>query len=132
MKRTLATMLLSLPALCPAETRPNPPCSNWPTSMAQVELRNAGILGDIDASKTRAVQLASGEIGKYKDGTQLWREVYHVTFQEKNGAEVKVITVSNAGEEECSMSDVEVFVVSRHLPPGDPVIKELDDPARKH
>jgi hypothetical protein len=35
--------------------------------------------------------------------------------QVKFGEVVEVITVSQASNEECSMSDVDVFVVSKHL-----------------
>ncbi|MGF6934318.1 hypothetical protein OKW41_003457 [Paraburkholderia sp. UCT70] len=115
MKRTFAVLLLSLPALCLAQGRPNPPCDGWPTNIAENSLKNAGMLGNIDYTKTQAVQLASEKIGKDEDGEQLWREVYHITFHEKNGNKVKVIAVNDAGEFECSMSAVEVFVVSKHL-----------------
>ncbi|WP_233804944.1 hypothetical protein [Paraburkholderia sp. HP33-1] len=129
MKRALAALLLSLPALCLAQGRPNPPCDRWPTNIAENSLKDAGMLGNIDYTKTQAVQLASEKIGKYEDGEQMWREVYHITFHEKNGNKVKVITVNDAGEFECSMSSVEVFVVSKHLLPGvenDRMFKQIE------
>ncbi|MGF6733239.1 hypothetical protein OKW50_005384 [Paraburkholderia youngii] len=117
MKRTVVALLLSLPALlCAAQSQPEPQCDRWPTNIAEGRLKKAGLLGNIDYTKTKAVQLASEKIGKSEDGEQLRREVYHITFHEENGDKVKVIAVNDAGEFECSMSAVEVFVVSRHLP----------------
>jgi hypothetical protein len=66
----------------------------------------------IDFSKTRTVRLASENTGK-----DLWRQVYRVTFTKKSGALLEAIAVHDASQEECSMSGVEVFVVSRHLNP---------------
>ncbi|MGF6964914.1 hypothetical protein OKW43_001919 [Paraburkholderia sp. WC7.3g] len=64
MKHALAVPLLSLPALCLAQSRPNPPCDRWPTNIAENSLKSAGMLGSIDYTKTQAVQLASEKIGK--------------------------------------------------------------------
>ncbi|MEX3857548.1 hypothetical protein QF001_002537 [Paraburkholderia youngii] len=129
MKHIFAVLLLSLPALCLSQGRPNPPCDRWPTNIAENSLKDAGMIGSIDYTKTQAVQLASEKIGKSEDGEQLWREVYHITFHEKNGNKVKVITVDDAGEFECSMSSVEVFVVSKHLLPraeNDRMFKQIE------
>ncbi|MCC8392657.1 hypothetical protein LJ656_08655 [Paraburkholderia sp. MMS20-SJTR3] len=126
MKRSFLLTLLLLPALCLAES---PQCDRYPTNVAEIALRNSGFLkpGYIDYSKIKAVRLASEKTGKDEDGDQLWRQVYHITFHEKSGKRVSVITASDAGSEECSMSQVEVFVVAVHLPLVDPLIKELDD-----
>ncbi|MCC8394734.1 hypothetical protein LJ656_19250 [Paraburkholderia sp. MMS20-SJTR3] len=129
MKRALTVLLLSLPVLCPAQGRPNPPCDRWPTNIAENSLKDAGMLGNIDYTKTQAVQLSSEKIGKSEDGEQLWREVYHITFHEKGGKKIKVIAVNDAGEFECSMSAVEVFVVSNHLLPkveSDRMFKQIE------
>jgi hypothetical protein len=129
MRHALAVLLLSLPALCLAQGRPNPPCDKWPTNIAEGRLKSAGMLGSVDYTKTEAVQLASEKIGKYEDGEQMWREVYHITFQEKNGNKIKVIAVNEAaGEFECSIGGVDVFIVSGHLPSrdADRVFKQIE------
>ncbi|APA88318.1 hypothetical protein BJG93_23365 [Paraburkholderia sprentiae WSM5005] len=125
MRRAFAIMLLSLPALCLAKS---PPCDRYPTNVAEVALTNERLTdpAKIDHSKTRAVQLASEKIGKDEDGEQLWRQVYHITFYEKGGKEFKVITVGEAAWSECSMSAVEVFVVSRHSPPVHRLFKDIE------
>jgi hypothetical protein len=107
--RYLAVLLVSLPGVCLAAS---PPCASWPTNMALVHLKNAGIADPtkIDESKTKAVRLASEKVGK-----DLYRQVYDITFYEKTGSKVEVITSSEASNEECSMSGVDVFVVSRRL-----------------
>jgi hypothetical protein len=56
------------------------------------------------------VRLASEKVGK-----DLYRQVYDITFYEKTGSKIEVITSSKASNEECSMSGVDVFVVSRRL-----------------
>jgi len=80
--------------------------------MAFVRLKNAGLTDNdkIDFRKTKTVRLASERIGD-----DLYRQVHHVVFTEKSGGTIEVITASDASSEECSMSDVEVFVISRRL-----------------
>jgi len=109
----LAVALLAL--LSGPASAKDPDCAapdNWPTNMAFVHLKNAGITANdkIDFSKTRTVRLASEKIGK-----NLYRQIHHVTFTKKSGATIEVITSNDASSEECSMSGVDVFVVSRHL-----------------
>jgi hypothetical protein len=102
-----------------AQTQPEkthgPDCSGgWPTDMAFVHLKNAGLVDNesIDFSKTKTLRLASENAGK-----DLWHQVYQVTFIKKSGAVLEAIAVHDASQEECSMSGVEVFVVSQHLNP---------------
>lgn len=118
MRHHLTALLLSLPGLCLAGTHTgSPPCTNWPESMALVHLKNAGITDPtkIDESKTRIIRLASEKIGK-----DLYRQVYDITFVEKGGTRVEVVTSNKASWQECSMSGVDVFVVSRHIGGPDP------------
>ena len=80
--------------------------------MAFVYLKNAGIIKnmELDFNKTKTTKLASEKIGK-----ELYRQVHLVIFYKKTGGQVFVITVNNASNEECSMSDVDVYVVSKQL-----------------
>jgi hypothetical protein len=86
--------------------------NNWAPSMAFVHLKNAGLIYNdtTDFTKTKVVRLASEKIGK-----DLYRQVHLVIFTEKSGNKIEVITVNDASHEECSMSGVEVFVVSKQL-----------------
>jgi hypothetical protein len=93
----------------------DPDCSGterWPTKMAFVHLKNAGITDNekLDFTKTKTVRLASERIGN-----DLFRQIHHVTFTEKTGNTIEVIAVNNASSEECSMSGVDVFVISKHV-----------------
>lgn len=85
---------------------------SWPASMAFSHLRNAGLTNfdGVDFAKTQVVRLASEQIGK-----DLYRQLHDITFTEKSGAVIEVITMNDASHEECSMSGVDVFVVARHL-----------------
>ncbi|MCC8392391.1 hypothetical protein LJ656_07300 [Paraburkholderia sp. MMS20-SJTR3] len=133
MKRAFAALLLSLPALCLAELKPKtfPPCDNWPTRLAEGQLKRNGILGNIDDSRTRAVLVSNEKIGKYEDGQQMWRQVYHITFHDKSGRVIDVMTVSDAGEFECSLTGADVFVVTQHYPSEEHLIKGLDYSGKK-
>jgi len=90
-----------------------PDCSGgWPTNMAQASLKNAGLLdnSEIDLAKTRTTRLASESVGK-----DLWRQVYFVTFFKRSGEKIQAVVVHDASIEECSMTGVQVYVVSRLL-----------------
>jgi hypothetical protein len=95
----------------------DPQCSGvdgWFTSMAHVHLKNAGLITNeaVDFTKTKAVRLASEKIGGDR-----YRQVHLVTFTEKSGGTIQAITLGDASSEECSMTGVKVFVVSRILGP---------------
>lgn len=109
--RTSIAILLLLIASSTAMAK-EPDCSSWPTNMAFVHLKNAGLTNNslTDPSKATAVRLASEKIGK-----DLYRQVYRITFHVASGEDIEVITSSNASFDECSMSAVDVFVISRHL-----------------
>ncbi len=114
-KLLLFVALVSLPATVQSksETLQGPDCSgSWPTIMTFVHLKNAGLTNNdkIDSSKTKTMRLASEKIGK-----DLYHQVYLVNFTEKSGGTIEAIAVHNASTVECSMSGVEVFVVSQHL-----------------
>ncbi|HKT96928.1 MAG TPA: hypothetical protein VJS30_10370 [Paraburkholderia sp.] len=104
------SVLLALPALALAASPAQ--CVSWPTNMAEVKLKNAGITDPtkLDESKTRAVRIASQKVGK-----DLYRDVYDITFYEKSGRAIEVIMSSEASSSECSMGSVDVYVVSQKL-----------------
>jgi len=119
MRRLLLLVMLaaSLPAITQSQAKEThgPDCSgSWPTNMTFAYLKNLGLADNssIDFSKTRTTRVASEKLGK-----DLWHQVYHVTFTRKSGDAIDDIAVHDASEEECSMSSVEVFVVSNHLNP---------------
>ena len=96
----------------------DPDCTGvnrWPTSMAFVYLKNAGLTDNskLDFTKTKTIRLASEKIGK-----DLYRQIHYIRFTEKNGNTIEVITINEVSHEECSMSGVDVFVVSQHLGNG--------------
>jgi len=93
----------------------HPACSGaeaWAPSLAFVHLKNAGLADNdkVDFTKTKVVRLASEQIGK-----DLYRQIHDVKFSEKSGGVIEVMTMNDASHEECSMSGVDVFIVSRHL-----------------
>jgi hypothetical protein len=93
----------------------HPDCSGvdrWAPSMAFVHLRNAGLTDNnkVDFTKTKVLRLASEQIGK-----DLYRQIHEVTFTEKSGNVIEVITMNDASHQECSETGVDVFVVSKHL-----------------
>ncbi len=93
----------------------HPECSGverWATSMAFVKLKNAGITSNesLDFNKTKTIRLASENIGD-----NLYIQIHFIVFIEKSGKKIEVITKNMASNEECSMSGVEVFIVSKVL-----------------
>jgi len=93
-----------------------PDCSGgWPTNMTFTHLKNAGLVDNssVDFSKTKTLRVASEKIGK-----DLWHQVYRVVFTKNSAEVIEAIAIHYASSEECSMTGVEVFVVSKHLNPG--------------
>ena len=93
-----------------------PDCSGgWPTAMAFALLKNAGLTnnGKVDFSKTKTVRIASQKVGN-----DLWDQVYDVTFTEYSGRKIEAIALHEASREECSMSEVKLYVVSQRLGSG--------------
>ena len=80
--------------------------------MAFVHLKNAGLTDNdkVDFKKTKTVRIASEEVRK-----GVFRQVHRVTFLEKSGKSIEVITVNDVSKVECSESGVEAFVVSQKL-----------------
>ena len=71
------TLLMMLPSVATAK---DPDCAGvdqWPTNMAFVHLKNAGITTNekIDFKKTKTTRLTSEKVG-----TDLYRQIHHVTF----------------------------------------------------
>jgi hypothetical protein len=106
-------LFLAIPAVAQTRETHGPDCAGgWPTNMAQATMKNAGLLKneELDFSKTKTVRLASERLQK-----NLWHQVYLVTFIKKSGEVLQAIAIHDASNEECSMSDVQVFVVSKKL-----------------
>jgi len=105
-------VLIALPSFAVAK---DPDCTGterWPTSIAFVHLKNAGMTDNykLDFTKTKTTRLASEKIGD-----DLYRQIHHIIFIEKSGNTIEVITVNDTSHDECSMSDVDVYVISKHL-----------------
>jgi hypothetical protein len=114
-QNTLTVIFFALVAISTPVYAKGPNCSgadNWATTMAFVHLKNAGLTNNdqLDFTQTKTTLLASERIGK-----DLYRQIHRVLFTEKSGNKIEVITSNNASTEECSMSGVEIFVVSKHL-----------------
>jgi hypothetical protein len=109
MKSLIAALLLVAPGFCFAAFAG---CAHWPTTMAIGNLTDARITRPelLDESRTRPVLLALEKIRK-----NLYRQIYEITFYEKSGREIKVITSNQASPSECSISGVLVWVVSEKL-----------------
>lgn len=109
----------------------SPDCSginNWPTAMAFVTLKNKGLLTNKKGpDKTTTKRISSESIGG-----GLYRQLHLTRFYDKSDRELKVITVCNVSHEECSMSDVDVFVVGDFIPGNESVVLGLlgDDPRK--
>ncbi|MEW8693751.1 MAG: hypothetical protein AB2535_22180 [Candidatus Thiodiazotropha endolucinida] len=107
-----------LPIISTCILAESPDCESWPTNMAFVHLKNAGITTNdlIEFDKTEVVKLLSG-LDRYDEqhNINIHRQIHRITFHEKTGKEITVITVNDASVVECSMSGVEVYVVTDKL-----------------
>lgn len=116
MKLLIVTILLVLSSSLAFTEIPD--CTGvdrWPTNMAFVHLKNAGLTDNnkLDFTKTKTIRLASEKIGK-----DIYRQIHYIIFTEKSGNTIEVITSNNTSNDECSMSGVDVFVVRQHLGDG--------------
>jgi len=115
MKQLFSALLIAVPALCFAASphHVGPECSHWPINIAPGILKSAGMLDptQLDWTKTRAKLIASEKVGK-----DLYHQLYDITFHEKSGREIEVITAHDASSDECSASGVQVvYVIARKL-----------------
>ena len=100
-------------AAAPAVTAPD--CSgpdHWAAGTAFSALKNEGAVTNdtVDFHRVASRTLVSERIG-----TDLWRQVFRVTFPLKSGSSVEAIVVSEASSEECSMSSAKVFLIAKEL-----------------
>ncbi|WP_312044277.1 hypothetical protein [Erwinia sp.] len=110
MKVNLAIVVLAFVPLLAVAKPKAPDCHSWPMNMTEGWLKNTGIVDipDLDESKTEVTLLSSEK--KEKD---LYTQVYHFVFHNKNGKTYEVITKSDASSEECSMSGVNSYLISK-------------------
>lgn len=114
MRRALVSLVLTVVALPVCAAKP-PDCSGpkrWATRIAYQHLKNAGITNDerIAYEKTQTKRLAVQLLK-----TNLWRQIQHIRFIETSGKVIEVITDSEFSNEECSMGEVQVYVINRYL-----------------
>ncbi|MCK9385569.1 MAG: hypothetical protein M0Q15_13195 [Nevskia sp.] len=93
----------------------SPDCAyqdGWASNMAFTWLKNAALVSneDLDLKKTEVIEIASEKISK-----DLYRQIHRIRFYKRNGDALDVITVNNASHDECSMSGVDVYLISRKL-----------------
>ena len=107
-KFLLVTLFAVLPILSFAK---GPDCHSWPMNISEGWLKNAGIVDiiDLDESKTKITLLASEKKAK-----GLYTQIYHFIFYDEKGNIYEIITNSDASYEECSMSDVDVYLISKN------------------
>ena len=116
MSRYIALAGLCVAFLSASPALADPKCAgpeNWPAGMTFTQLKNAGVLvnDEVDFSRTAVQQIASQRIGK-----DLYRQVFKLAFHLKNGRLVQAIAVSDASNEECSMSGVTVYRIADSAP----------------
>ncbi|PIT12886.1 hypothetical protein [Snodgrassella alvi] len=106
-KLSLLILLMLSPILSFSKA---PDCHNWPMNMTKGWLKNANITNiyNLDVSKTKITLLASEK--KEKD---LYTQIYHFVFYDKKGKSYEVITKNEASDEECSMSQVNSYLISK-------------------
>jgi hypothetical protein len=112
--RLLAILWVFALASSAALAKP-PDCTSpeaWPAGMAFTHLKNAGVVTNdaLDFKKTTVTRLASEKIGK-----DLYRQVHLIRFFKISGESIQAIAVNEVSNQECSMSNVDVYLVSSRL-----------------
>lgn len=111
MRRLLLIVMLAFPVTMFAS---HPDCAGsnrWPTMMAFWHLKNIEVLkGKMASYRIKSTRLASEKIGK-----DLYRQIHRVVFTNASGKSVIVITNNDASSKECSMSGLEVYIVSKKI-----------------
>src|SRR5215475_8016598 len=89
--------------------------NHWPAAMVFAAMKNAKIVTNdqIDFNRTQATRIASEKIGP-----DLWRQVHLVRYFRRDGSALEAIAVSDSSQEECSMGDVQTFVISEKVVPS--------------
>ena len=108
-KLLIVTILTILPILSFAK---GPDCDSWPMNMSEGWLQNAGIVDiiNLDESKTKITLLASEKKAK-----GLYTQIYHIIFYDKIGNSYEIITNNDASYEECSMTGVDIYLISKSV-----------------
>lgn len=92
-----------------SQARLNTICHSWPMAMAKQWLQDKNIVEEkfLDEDKTQFKLLASEilENNQYND-------VYWFVFFDQTGRKYDLITQNISSDEECSMSDVNIYRVS--------------------
>ena len=104
-KLLLVTLLAILPIFSFGK---GPDCYSWPMNMSEVWLKNAGVVDikNLDESKTKITLLASEKKAK-----GLYTQIYHFIFYDEKGNTYETITKNDASYKECSMSDVDAYLI---------------------
>ena len=106
-------LMFTITSSCASAKTPDCTSPNaWPAAMAFTHLKNDGVINndEFDFNKTLVTRLASEKIGK-----DLYRQVHLVRFTRKSGESIDAITVNEASNVECSMSGVDVYLITKHL-----------------
>ena len=106
-KFLLVTLFAVLPILSFAK---GPDCHSWPMNISEGWLKKVGIVDiiNLDESKTKITLLASEKKAK-----GLYTQIYHFIFYDTTGNTYEIITNSDASYEECSMSGVDIYLISK-------------------
>lgn len=108
----LAVVVVVFPTIAFTKT---PNCTHpdaWPSGVAFTYLKNAGLVNNqsIDFKKTEVTRLASEKLAK-----DLYRQVHLIHFFKKSGDGIEVITVNEVSSQECSVSEADVYLVSKRF-----------------
>ncbi|SER18994.1 hypothetical protein SAMN05216522_113104 [Rosenbergiella nectarea] len=104
-----ALFFLALTPLFASAKNSSNDCHSWPMNMAEVWLKNSGFIKipDIDESRTE-VKLLSSE----KKPHNLYTNIFKFVFYTKDHKKFEVITQNDASDDECSITEVNSYLVS--------------------
>jgi len=75
-------------------------------------MKNEGLLTN---ESVRWKQVQSRTIASQRIGKNLWRQIFRVTYPLTTGRKIEAIVVEEVSFDECSMSNPQIFLVSKAL-----------------
>ena len=85
---------------------------NYAENISYLKLKDQKLINpdSVIENKTKSILIASEKINK-----NLYKDVHLITFFLKNNTTIKVIAINNSSPEECSMSDVDIYLIKSKI-----------------
>lgn len=131
MNKLLSTLLLGIFIACPAYAKMHPmhddsdniDCHNDPMVTAGKWLKENKIASaELDLNSIVGEKIAAEKIKNH-----LWNNVFHFAFKDVQHNRYDVITRNVASDDECSISDIDIYLVTKYVDHHIGDLKQYED-----